>query len=301
MTGDSSLLPLLAVFASVVERGSFSGAARDRVVTASAVSRQITRLEERLALRLFERTTRRLRLTEAGEAVYEEARAMVEAGRAALRLGEQLNGHPRGVVHLSVAAAFGRVVINPLMPEFLRRYPDVSVHLVLDDIAPDLAHDDFDLSIQVTDNPPGGLAGRPLVQVRQILCASPDYLRQQGTPRDPQDLLRHSCLYLAQIKGDDRWRFERDGELRTVAVRGRYASNHSGARLALAEAGLGIACLPHFMAADALAQGRVVTVLPDWRFTGAYQGQAWLLWRPNPRLPPRTRVLVDYLAEKLAR
>ncbi len=235
-TNDSAaLLPYMAVFVRVVEAGSFSGAARLLGSTPSAVSRQVARLEQALALRLLERTTRQLRLNEAGAEFYQHCRDM---------LG-------------------------------------------------------FDLLVQVTDTPPEGLAGKPLGPVRQLLCASPDYLQRHGEPQHPQDLLRHSCLYLGETAGDNRWHLRRGEQQETVTVRGRYISNHSEARLLVALAGLGITCLPHFTAAQALADGQLREVLPQWRYTGSYQGAAWLLWRQNHHLPPKTRALIDYLSEAL--
>ena len=299
-TNDSAaLLPYMAVFVRVVEAGSFSGAARLLGSTPSAVSRQVARLEQALALRLLERTTRQLRLNEAGAEFYQHCRDMLDAADAAVAIGERLMRSPRGLVRLSVPKAYGKFVVGPLMPAFLQRYPEVDVQLRISDQSPDLIEDGFDLLVQVTDNPPEGLAGKPLGPVRQLLCASPGYLQRHGEPQHPQDLLRHSCLYLGETAGDNRWHLRRGEQQETVTVRGRYVSNHSEARLLVALAGLGITCLPHFTAAQALADGQLREVLPQWRYTGSYQGAAWLLWRQNHHLPPKTRALIDYLSEAL--
>ncbi|MGE4406174.1 LysR family transcriptional regulator [Pseudomonas sp.] len=301
-TNDSAaLLPYMAVFVRVVEAGSFSAAARLLGSTPSAVSRQVARLEQALALRLLERTTRQLRLNEAGAQFYQHCRAMLEAAEAAMAIGERLMRSPRGLVRLSVPKAYGRFVVSPLMPGFLQRYPEVDVQLRIDDRSPDLIEEGFDLLVQVTDQPPAGLAGKPLEPVRQLLCASPEYLQRHGEPQHPQDLLRHSCLYLGESAGDNRWHLRRGERQDVVTVRGRYISNHSEARLLGALAHLGITCLPHFTAAAALADGRLREVLPAWRYSGSYQGAAWLLWRQNRHLPPKLRVLIDYLSEALAR
>lgn len=200
----TSLLTGMAVFARVVETGSFSAAARQLGMTASAVSRQVARLEHELSLRLMERTTRQLRLNEAGSEFYVHCRTMLDAADQALAIGERLMSSPRGLVRLSVPKAYGKFVISPLMPGFLRRYADVDVQLHISDQSPDLIEDGFDLLIKVTDQPPEGLAGKPLGPVRQLLCASPAYLEQQGTPQHPQELLRHSCVYLGEHAGDNR-------------------------------------------------------------------------------------------------
>ncbi|MFL9814110.1 LysR family transcriptional regulator [Stutzerimonas sp. VN223-3] len=297
---NAALLPGMAVFVRVVEAGSFSAAARQLGTTASAVSRQVARLEQQLSLRLLERTTRQLRLNEAGSEFYVHCRTMLDAADQALAIGERLMSGPRGLVRLSVPKAYGKFVISPLMPGFLRRYADVDVQLQISDQSPDLIEDGFDLLIQVTDQPPDGLAGKPLGPVRQVLCASPEYLQEHGTPQHPQELLRHSCLYLGERAGDNRWHFSNGEQQEVVTVRGRYISNHSEARLEAALADLGITVLPHFTAAQGLAKGRLREVLPQWRYTNSYQGAAWLLWRQNQHLPPKQRVLIDYLSETLA-
>lgn len=295
-----ALLPGMAVFVRVVEAGSFSAAARELGTTASAVSRQVARLEQELSLRLLERTTRQLRLNEAGSEFYAHCRAMLDAAEQALAIGERLMTRPHGLVRLSVPKAYGKFVISPLMPAFLRRYADVDVQLHISDESPDLIEDGFDLLVQVTDHPPEELSGKSLGPIRQVLCASPDYLERHGTPQHPQELLRHSCLYLGEHAGDNRWHFSSGEQQQVVAVRGRYISNHSEARLDAALADIGITVLPQFTAAQALAEGRLSELLPQWRFTGSYQGAAWLLWRQNQHLPPKQRVLIDYLSEALA-
>ncbi|MCY1280232.1 HTH-type transcriptional regulator DmlR [compost metagenome] len=294
------LLPLLASFVRVVECGSFSAAARQLGTSASALSRQIARLEQELGVRLLERTTRRLRLGEAGQQVFEHCQDMLQAAQAALTVGERLMSHPRGQVRLSVPKAFGKYLISPLLADFLQRYPQVDVSLELSDRSPDLVAERFDLLVCITDRPPPGLAGRPLCEVRQLLCASPAYLARHGTPRHPQELLQHSCLYLDETPHDRRWHFSQDAAQSVVKVHGRLASNHSEVRLNGALQHLGIACLPHFTAAAALAAGQLQQVLADWRYTGSYQGTAWLLYRPTRHLPPKLRVLIDFLAERLA-
>ena len=300
-TNDKTTLsPGMAVFVRVVEAGSFSAAARQLGTTASAVSRQIARLEQELSLRLLERTTRQLRLNEAGSEFYAHCRAMLDAAEQALAIGERLMSRPHGLVRLSVPKAYGKFVISPLMPDFLRRYADVDVQLHISDQSPDLIEDGFDVLVKVTDQPPEGLAGKPLGPVRQLLCASPAYLQQHGTPQHPQELLRHSCMYLGENAGDNRWHFSNDEQQEVVMVRGRYISNHSEARLEAALGDIGITVLPQFTAAHALTEGRLREVLPQWRYTGSYQGAAWLLWRQNLHLPPKLRVLIDYLSETLA-
>jgi len=295
------LLPYLAIFVRVVEAGSFSAAARQQGSTASAVSRQIAHLEQTLGVRLLERTTRRLRLSEAGSEVFERCKDMLDAAQAALDVGERLMSQPRGRVRLSVPKAFGRFLVMPLINDFLQRYPEVDVSLNLSDRSPDLISDQFDLLVSITDQPPPTLAGRPLCNVQQLLCASPTYLQRHGMPQHPSELVRHACLYLDETADDHRWHFSNGPEQCVVAVSGRFASNHSEVRLNAALEHLGVTCLPHFTAAASLASGELLRVLPQWRYTGSYQGTAWILYHPTRHLPPKLRVLIDHLAEGLGK
>lgn len=295
------LLPYLAIFVRVVEAGSFSAAARQLGSTSSAVSRQIAHLEQTLGVRLLERTTRRLRLSEAGSEMFERCQEMLEAAQAALDVSERMMSHARGRVRLSVPKAFGKYLVAPLMADFLARHPEVDVSLNLSDRSPDLIGEHFDLLVLISDKPPESLAGRPLCEIRQLLCASPAYLAAHGMPQHPQELVRHQCLYLDERADDSHWHFSDGREQCVVKVSGRLASNHSEVRLNGALNDLGIACLPHFTAASALASGALQEVLPGWRYTGSYQGTAWILYHPTRHLPPKLRVLIDHLAAGLGK
>lgn len=300
-------LPDMAVFARVVEAGSFSAAARELGITPSAASRQVARLEGVLRVRLLERTTRKLRLTEAGTAAYSRCQALVGAAREVLALSDTHTATPRGLVRVSMAKAVGRQVIHPLMPAFLARYPEVDVQLVITDRQVDLLQEPIDLAIRATDSPPPGLAGRPLMPVHHIVCASPQYLATHGTPEHPGELAQHSCIYLGETEDDRHWRFRRNagsaadgqGEEVRVKVSGRYAANHSEVRLEAALHHLGLASLPEFTARKALASGALVTVLNDWQHQTYYAGTAWLLYPSNRFLPAKVRVWIDHVVEAL--
>ena len=177
-TNDSAaLLPYMAVFVRVVEAGSFSGAARLLGSTPSAVSRQVARLEQAVALRLLERTTRQLRLNEAGAEFYQHCREMLDAADAAVAIGERLMRSPRGLVRLSVPKAYGKFVVGPLMPAFLQRYPEVDVQLRISDQSPDLIEDGFDLLVQVTDTGVG-LTPAQIELLRRPFEENVDHLRR---------------------------------------------------------------------------------------------------------------------------
>jgi DNA-binding transcriptional LysR family regulator len=293
-------LPDMAVFARVVDAGSFSAAARQLGVTPSAVSRQVARLEDVLRVRLLERTTRKLRLTEAGTAAYSRCQAMVAAAREVLALSDTNTATPRGLLRVSMPKAFGRQVVHPLMPAFLRQYPEVDVQLVITDRTVDLFEESIDLAIRITDAPPPGLAGRPLMRIPHFVCASPAYLAERGQPGHPRELAQHSCLYLGEDERDRHWRFKKGGDELAVRVSGRYVANHSEVRLEGALQSLGIASLPEFTARDSLASGALVRVLDDWDHLTHYAGMAWLLYPPNRFLAAKLRVWIDHLVAGLA-
>ncbi|MFM0649030.1 LysR family transcriptional regulator [Paraburkholderia bryophila] len=291
-----ALLPDMAVFARVVDAGNFSVAARQLGSTPSTVSRQIKRLEDALATRLLERSTRTVRVTESGAQVARFCRDMVSAASGAVDAAGQLAGRPQGKVSLSAPTQFARSVIHPLIAGFLRAYPEVDLQLLFTDHDVDPLAEDVDLVIRLTEHPPESFAGRKLGAVRWLLVASPEYLLERGTPVMPRDLLKHACIYLGETADDNRWRFRRGAETQSVEVKGRYIANHAGARIEAAQQGLGVASVPEFAAAEALINGALVQVLPDWRLEArAYVGEVWLLYPPNRFLPPKVRVLIDYL------
>ncbi|WP_328716985.1 LysR family transcriptional regulator [Halomonas elongata] len=295
----TALLSEMAVFVKVVEAGSFSEAGRQLASTPSAVSRSVARLEKALGTRLLQRTTRKLRLSDSGKEVYERSRDIVNAAQAVMEVSGRFSHEPQGLVRLSVPKAVGRFVIHPHIPEFLALYPEVNLEMRLDDRYIDLIDDQIDVAIRITDQPPPGLMGRRLLSIDHLLCATPHYLAEHGTPAHPRDLKHHSCIYLGEEPGDSRWKFRQGSKVFTVNVQGRYAVNHTGARLDAVLHHIGIGSLPYFTAKEALQQGLVIQVLPGWTFKTNYCGDAWALYPPTRHLPPKLRVLIEFLAERL--
>lgn len=204
---------------------------------------------------------------------------------------------PRGKLTLSVPKAVGRFVIHPLMMAFFHRYPQVDVCLRLEDRPLDFIDDGIDLALRITDTPSPGLHGKPLMPIRHVICATEAYLQQHGTPYTPQDLRAHSCISLGETPADARWKFRREGKTETVQTYGRYAANHTAVRLDAVRQHLGIGSLPLFTAREALANGDIVQVLPEWEFISSYSGDLWLLWAGDKHMPARMRAMIDYLSE----
>lgn len=296
-----SLLPDLALFVQIVDHGSFSAVARLNGVTPSAISRSVTRLEHEMGCKLLQRSTRKLRLSEAGESVYRHALDMLASARQAMDSASSTQQVAQGKLTLSVPKAVGRFVIHPLMTEFFDRYPEVDVCLRLEDRYLDLIDDGIDLALRITQTPSPGLHGKPLMPVTHIICATPDYLHQHGTPQTPADLRDHSCISLGETPADSRWKFRLAGKTDTIQTHGRYAANHTAVRLDAVKQHLGIGSLPLFTAREALERGEIVQVLAEWEFISSYSGQLWLLWSGNKHMPARMRAMIDYLSEKIYR
>ena len=288
------LLPDLAVLVDVVEAGSFSAAARLQGSTPSAVSRQIARLEAALGVKLLERSTRRLHLTSGGQEVLRHARTMLEAARAACDGAARHASSVTGRVRLAAPKAALRQLIHPQLPALLQAYPQLTLELQVTDQVVDLIADGVDIALRLGDPPPGYVA-RPFMEVRTLLYAAPAYLAAHGMPQHPAELVRHSCLHLAELPGDDEWCLVRGNERVVVNVRGRYACNHSEMRREAAEWGLGIACLPDFSVRQQLVEGSLQPVLPGWQLLGRYQGSSWLVYHADRYRSPRVRAVVDYL------
>ncbi len=285
----------LVAFVRVAELGSFSAAARHHGMTPSAVSRQVARLEKAMGVTLLQRTTRQLRLTEVGLDVLERGREMVTAAQASLQVAEGHVGRPKGLVRISAPKAFARHVLQPPLLGFLQLYPEVDVHLLVVDRPVDPLRESVDLVIRLTEDPPLGMVARALMPVRQLVLASPAYLSAHTPIRAPEDLMAHSCLSIGEQERDSRWRFVRGDDEVEVTVAGRYTLNHSEMRLAAVEFGLGVGCVPDFVAKDALASGRVVRLLSDWSFDTNYQGMANLLFASSRYTTPKVRALIGYL------
>ncbi|HDG1709349.1 TPA: LysR family transcriptional regulator [Kluyvera ascorbata] len=296
---NPNLLPDLATFVLIIDQGSFTAAAKATGATPSAISRSVSRLERALGSKLLHRTTRKLALSDTGKMVYEHAQEMLNAAQMAMDSGSSRQQVAQGKLTVSVPKAVGCFVIHPLMAEFFERYPDVDVCLRLEDRYMDLIDDGVDLALRISQSPSPGLYGKALMPVSHVICATPAYLRQHGTPDTPQALRHHSCISLGETPADSRWKFRLGEKSETIQTHGRYAANHTGVRLDAVKNHLGIGSLPLFTAREALANGEIVQVLPEWEFISDYSGDLWLLWTRNQHMPARMRAMIDYLSEKL--
>ena len=291
-------LSAMAVFARVVEMESFSGAARALGLSKSAVSKRVGRLEDRMGLRLLNRTTRRLSLTEAGAAFYQGCRRVVAEAEAAERAVSRLASAPRGRLKVNAPMSFGVRHLAPALPDFMARYPELNVDLTLNDRVVDLVEEGFDLAIRIARLAESSLIARRLAPNRLVLCAAPTYLTAHGAPRSIEDLKGHECLLYSYQAAGDVWRLCGPGGERRLAVTGRLRINNGDALLAAALGGLGVALLPCFICGQDLRAGRLIQVLPAW--SGPADTAIAAVYPASRNLSPKVRVFVDFLTERFS-
>lgn len=286
----------LEAFVRVVDHGGFTDAARQMGLSKSAVSKHVAALEARLAVRLLNRTTRRVSPTELGLAYYDRARVVLREADEAESMVAAMQATPRGALRVSVPVSFGVRQIGPAVAEFLCRYPEVDVNLVFDDRFVELIAEGFDLAIRIGVLADSSLKVRKLAEVRRVLAASPAYLAEMGTPETFDDLGRHRLLHYSHMASGNYWRLrDRTGEERHIRVGGRLTANNGESLMKAAEAGLGIAMLPSFILGDALRAGRLVEVLPgrEPELLGVHA-----LYPESPFPQPKLRAFVGFLAER---
>ncbi len=288
----------IAVFVQVIDDGSFTNAAERLKLSRSVVSKYVTRLEERLGVRLLNRTTRRLSLTEAGRIFYDLSRRGLQDIEDARLEVSRLQEKPRGVLRINSPMSFGIMHIAPLLPEFQRQYPDVSVDMNLDDRKVEVIEEGFDISVRITEMPDSSLIARRLASCRHAIVAAPSYLKQHGTPRSPEDLHDHNVISFRYQASATDWHFlGPDNKPVSVAVAGTIQMNNS---LALREAvigGVGIMRAPTFVVGDDIQQKRLVRILPDYT---ALEISIFLVYPQRKHLSPKVRAFVDFMAEKIS-
>lgn len=290
----------MAVFARVAEAKSFSEAARRLGVSKSAVSKQVANLERSLKARLLNRTTRRLSLTEVGAAFYEHCARMLAEAEAAELAVSRLYAEPRGMLRVTSPAAFGHLHVAPAIPDFIARYPDVSVQIVMNDRTVDLVEEGYDVAIRMTRDKAPNVVARRLAPVRWAVCAAPAYLKKHGAPRTPQDLARHNCLFYSFLESSAEWRFSSDAGEMAVRVAGNFTVNNSEALREGVLQGLGIALLPTFTVGGDLREKRLRQVLADYRPHGTFGDEVYAVYLPTRYLSPKVRAFVDFFVERFA-
>ncbi|MCB9745948.1 MAG: LysR family transcriptional regulator [Alphaproteobacteria bacterium] len=282
----------MVVFVKVVQVGSFSGAARALDMPKSTVSRQVAHLEDRLGVRLLNRTTRTLALTDIGAAYYERAARIVESIEEAEEAVTQLTTRPRGTLRLSAPVTLGRLFIGQLVAGFITRFPEVRVDVALNDRMVDIIEEGYDLAIRAAALEDSSFIVRKLGSSRRVICASPAYLERAGTPRRPEDLRAHDCLRYAHERTGGAWRLS---EGHVVQVDGPLVSNNGDVLRQAALAGLGLVLIPRFMVGPELRSGALVPVLQEHT---SDEGGVYAMYPHNRHLSAKVRAFVDFAVEQ---
>jgi DNA-binding transcriptional LysR family regulator len=289
----------LAIFAKVVELQSFAAAATELTLSKATVSKAVTRLEQRLGARLFNRTSRRLALTDTGQKLSAHAARLLADGEAVENEALAQSMTPRGLVRFAVPMTFGVKEVAPILPEFLGQYPDVSIDLHLSDAMVDLIGDGFDAGLRIASLPDSSLIARRLCAMPRYTVASPAYLKRHGRPTHPMHLAEHKCFGYAYLSTPDVWHYTNaKGEQASVRPGGSLRVNNGEALMPALVAGLGIADLPDFIVGDAIASGEVEVILEGWKQAESAVHLVMPSGRPRPA---RVEVLADFLTRHFTR
>jgi DNA-binding transcriptional LysR family regulator len=290
-------LTSLTVFGQVVERGGFSAAGRHLNMSVTMVSNHIQALEDRLGVRLLNRTTRKVSLTDIGKAYYERSKQVLMDLEEADQIAGAQHSTPQGTLRIQTSGSLIRF-LAPVCGEFLTQYPSVSIELTVGERMIDLVEDGYDLAIRAVPPPDSSLIVRRLTAWRHILCCAPAYLENRTAPTQPSDLTQHNCLRYAFYPFGAEWRFEApDGTMVSTTVAGNLITNGPEMIRLLMLSGHGIFLAPTFLIADDLAAGRLVPLMPDYR---PLEFSINAIYANRSHLPTKIRIFIDLLAERFA-
>lgn len=289
-------LTAMGVFAEVVEAKSFSAAADKLGISKSLVSRRVSALERSLLVKLLNRSTRKLSLTEAGGVFYEHCARIVQEAELAEQRVTQTQSEPAGSVKVTAVPAFAVRHVLPALADFHRQYPKIRVKVSCSNRTLDLGDEGFDLGIRISADPAPNLVARKLSVTRSVLCAAPAYLSRQGTPRRIEDIHEHDCVLFPVLAPKGVWTFRRGGRKFPVKVSGTFETDDMDAVRSAVLSGLGIGLIPSYMAGEDLRRGTLVPLLRQFQ-AGTDVG-IYLVYLPNRTLSSRVRVLIDFLVSR---
>lgn len=289
-------LRLMSIFVAVAEAESFAGGARKLGMSPPAVTRAIAALEARLGVRLLTRTTRTVRVTDAGARYLDDCRRVLAEADAADESARGLNAAPRGQLHVTAPVLFGRLYVMPAIEAYLDRYPEVSVNAVFLDRVVNLVDEGLDVAVRIGELPDSSLRALRVGRIRRVVCGSPAYFEQHGTPRHPFDLRQHRMIAASAISPSPEWGFVQNGQPLSVRLQPRLVVNTNDAAIAAAACGWGLTRVLSYMIAPQLAAGRLQTVLEDFEPPPA---PIHVLHREGRHASAKVRSFVDLIVERL--
>ncbi len=292
----------LRIFVEVARRCSFAAVARDRNIDPSSVSRSVASIEDELGVRLFQRSTRRLALTEAGNLYLSRVEALVDELDHARDEALAVSVGPVGTLRLTASVSFGHKCLVPLLPEFRALFPDLKLELLLTDTNLDLVSERVDLAVRLGPNTEIGMSSIKLFNTRYKVCVSPTYLKREKKPLHvPEDLRDHKCLLFTIPDFRSRWLFRNtDGTVSKVSINGDVMISNALALYDCTLVGMGPALLPNWLIDEDLAQGRLLDLFPNYRVTATdFETAAWLLYPSRTYLPNKVQVMIDFMRKQL--
>ncbi|WP_424628305.1 LysR substrate-binding domain-containing protein [Bradyrhizobium sp. SYSU BS000235] len=288
-------LASLRAFTKVVELGSFSEAGRALRLSRSAISKYINDLENELGVQLLNRTTRQVSPTENGQVYFERAIGVLSELDAADQAVTHLQATPRGLLRVNAPMSFGTLQLGPAIAEFMERYPELRIQLVLSDAQVDPIQEGLDVTLRIADLESSSLIARKIMPVDRVVCASPDYFARHGTPKHPSDLRDHNCLTYGFLSTGNQWKLTgHDGD-HWIQPRWTLCVNNAEVLRDAAINGRGIAVLPVFIASDALRDERLQTCLADYH---PPELALYAIYPPTQHLAVKVRLFIDFLVER---
>ncbi|WP_261844463.1 LysR family transcriptional regulator [Aliamphritea ceti] len=288
----------MRTFIRVVDTGGFSSAARQAGIAPSSVSRQINELEKALGVQLFQRTTRKLSLTEAGYVYYERAcRILTDIDETLLAVSQTED--PSGVLKITMPTGIGKALIISALPKFMKQYPDIKIVMSMSDQLTNIVEQGVDVAIRIGQLNDSSLKARKIGESRRIVCASPEYLEREGMPKHPKDLEKHNCLTFRNYPGQSVWEFRKANNIQEVKVSGNFFAHNADALIAAAISGLGLILLPSWNVELELHQQHLRQVLPEYK-TEPHFSPVWALHSHQRKTPPKISVFIDFLIAHLS-
>lgn len=293
----------LYLFIEVVQQRSFAKVARSRNIDPSSVSRAIAKLESELGIRLFQRSTRKLEITEIGEIYFQKIVPLVDELESAQQIAIDTHQKPQGTLKVTAGVAFAQEQIVPLLPQLATLYPDLSIELILTDSYLDLIEERIDVAIRLGTLQDSSYMVKHLRKMKFYICASPDYLEKHGQPQTPQDIENHNCLLFPRARYSLDWLFkDKTGKITEIKIRGKYLLTNSLAIKQCAIAGMGLALLPDWLIDHDLKSGTLVRLLAKYDVTATnFDSSVWLLYPSRAYIPVKTQVFMDYIFDHLTK
>ncbi|WP_085907315.1 LysR family transcriptional regulator [Kiloniella majae] len=285
----------MAVFASVVEHESFTAAAKALGISKSAVSKQVSRLEDRLRIRLLNRTTRRLSLTEAGNLFFEKCQAVMDVAEQAEYAVSRLSSTPSGLLKINAPMSFGIKCMAPMLADFRTQFPEIEIDLVLNDQMVDLIEDGFDVGIRIGRLMDSRLIAKKISDCGMSIIAAPSYFAKGHTSVIPAELSGYNFLHYSNLNRVSGLKLIGENGTVTVPLTSDLSANNGDFILSAVQERIGFACMPDFICHDAIKENRVVKILPDWNVDT--DNAIYVVYPINRNLPPKARVFIDFIAD----